>query len=113
MLRNVPVLVLVLLALAPAAAARPGSPPPHHGLWLCLHSHEAQSWRDRDSGGNGHFGGLQMTPAWGGYFRGTADRYTQLEQEWFAERGYRSSGFASWWLRQQWGQTIGWCWRHA
>lgn len=86
--------------------------PPHHALWLCIHRYEG-AWDDPNSGNNGHYGGLQMTPGWLGYFSGTANNYSQFQQEWFAERGYRDSGYSRGWLAGQWGQTIGPCWQHA
>lgn len=86
--------------------------PPHHNLWLCIHSNEG-NWDDPNSGNNGHYGGLQMSPGWLGYFKGTADHFSQFQQEWFAEIGYRDSHYSRSWLQGQWGQTIGPCWQHA
>jgi hypothetical protein len=79
---------------------------------MCIHGGEG-NWDDPNSGGNGHYGGLQMTPGWLGYFSGTANHYTQLQQEWYAEQGYRDSGYSRSWLNGQWGQTIGPCWTYA
>lgn len=97
---------------AARAAQLLASFPPHHALWMCIHAGEGR-WDDPNSGGNGHWGGLQMTPGWGGLFTGTADHYSQAQQEWFAETGYRRSGYSRSWLQGQWGQTIGPCWRFA
>lgn len=96
--------------------------PAHHLLWLCIHGtpslgtpigHEASSWSNDDTGHNGHYGGLQMTWSWLGIFTGPANQYTQLQQENFAEEGYRDSGYSHAWLGGQWEQTIGPCWRYA
>jgi hypothetical protein len=96
--------------------------PPHHALWMCIHgdpkygSHvgnEASSWKNHDTGDNGHYGGLQMYPGWLNMFRGTADQYSQLQQEWFAEKAYRQNRYRQSWLTGQWGQTISPCWQHA
>jgi hypothetical protein len=74
--------------------------PPHERAWLCIHRFEG-SWTD---GGAPYYGGLQMD--WGFMARyagwllrskGTADRWTPLEQMWVAERAYRSGrGFSPW-----------------
>lgn len=99
--------------IAAAARARMlAAFPPHHFLWMCIHGGEGR-WDDPNSGHNGHWGGLQMTPGWDGLFAGTADRYSQAQQEWFAETGYRLSGYSHHWLNGQWGQTIGGCWGYA
>lgn len=77
--------------------------PPHHNLWLCVHRGEGR-WDDPNSGGNGHWGGLQMTPGWGGLPTGaTANNLSQFEQEWLAEHEGAKYSFAHWWLMQQWG----------
>jgi hypothetical protein len=86
--------------------------PEHHALWECIHEGEG-SWSDPNSGGNGHYGGLQMTPGWEGEFSGTADQYSEVQQERFAEDAYRRTGYSRAWLNGQWGQTIGPCWRYA
>lgn len=97
--------------------------PPHHSLWLCIHGDpryrvgggggEAGSWSDRDTGGNGHWGGLQMHPGWGYGTSYYASDDSELVQEWAAENGYRANGYSRGWLIGQWGQTIGPCWRYA
>ena len=78
---------------------------PRRSAWLCIYRHESdprQGWRTRT--GNGFYGGLQMTISfqrtYGGHLlrrKGTADRWTPLEQMWVAERAYRSGrGFYPW-----------------
>ena len=76
--------------------------PPHHALWMCVHNHEASNWQDPNSGGNGHYGGLQMHPGWGYSTSYYASEDSQLTQEWAAERGFRASGFSRVWLFGQW-----------
>lgn len=76
--------------------------PPHHALWMCIHGHEAADWQNRDTGGNGHYGGLQMHKGWGYGTSYYASDDTQLVIEWSAERGYRASGFSKTWLMGQW-----------
>jgi hypothetical protein len=79
--------------------------PPHRRQWLCIHRHERhprQGWRTRT--GNGFYGGLQMNLAFQRQYghrllqrKGTADRWTPLEQMWVAERAHRSGrGFGPW-----------------
>lgn len=73
---------------------------PNRGAWLCIHRHEG-SWNDPHSP---YYGGLQMDigfqRAYGGYLlgtKGTADRWTPLEQMWTAEKARRSGrGFYPW-----------------
>jgi hypothetical protein len=89
------------LAVARTRAAQP----PHRAAWLCIHRHErhpAQGWRTRT--GNGYYGGLQMNISFQRSYgpdllrrKGTADRWTAVEQMWVAERAYRSGrGFGPW-----------------
>jgi hypothetical protein len=87
-----------------AAAARlQASHPAHFDDWMCIHSHEA-GWTNHDTGHNGHYGGLQMSfDFMRGYApelyaaKGTADRWTPLEQMWVAERAWASGrGFHPW-----------------
>jgi hypothetical protein len=79
--------------------------PPRLRAWLCIHRHERHprmGWRTAT--GNGYYGGLQMdisfqrTYGWDLLRRkGTANRWTALEQIWVAERAYRSGrGFSPW-----------------
>lgn len=83
--------------------------PAHHALWQCLHPHEAIDWHNQDTGGNGHYGGLQMSYNWLGIVHGNPANLSPLAQEWAAETGYRQSGYSSAWLWGQWQQTLGFC----
>lgn len=87
------------------AAERLALTPPRRSQWLCIHRHERhprQGWRTRT--GNGYYGGLQMNidfqRAYGADLlrrKGTADRWSPIEQIWVAERAYRSGlGFRPW-----------------
>jgi Transglycosylase-like domain len=87
------------------AARRRAARPPHLKAWLCIHRYErhpGQGWATRT--GNGYYGGLQMDLSFqrrhGGDLlrrKGTADRWTRLEQMWVAERAYRAGhGFYPW-----------------
>ena len=87
------------------AAERRATNPPHRSAWQCIHRYERhphQGWATRT--GNGYYGGLQMDlafqRAYGGRLlraKGTADRWSALEQMWVAERAYRSGrGFYPW-----------------
>jgi hypothetical protein len=75
--------------------------PPHRRQWQCIHSYEG-AWQSNT--GNGYYGGLQMDIAfqrnYGSWLlrrKGTADRWTAIEQMWVAERAHRSGqGFAPW-----------------
>ena len=75
--------------------------PPRLAAWRCIQRHEGP-WRAAT--GNGYYGGLQMDYAfmrrYGRYLlrtKGTANRWTPLEQIWVAERAYRSGlGFRPW-----------------
>jgi hypothetical protein len=75
--------------------------PAHKRQWLCIHHYEG-AWTART--GNGYYGGLQMDVQfmriYGGkllHTKGTADRWTPLEQMWVAEKAYRSGrGFYPW-----------------
>jgi hypothetical protein len=79
--------------------------PPRRGAWLCIYRHEShprQGWQTRT--GNGYYGGLQMDISfqrtYGGWLlrrKGTADRWSAIEQMWIAERAHRSGrGFHPW-----------------
>ena len=87
------------------AAQHQAANPPHRGAWLCIHRYErspAQGWRTRT--GNGYYGGLQMDISFQRAYgpellrrKGTADRWTAVEQMWVAERAHRSGrGFYPW-----------------
>ena len=81
-------------------ARRKAVNPPHKRAWLCIHRHEG-AWNDPNPP---YYGGLQMDisfqRAYGSHLlrrKGTADRWTPLEQMWVAERAYRSGrGFYPW-----------------
>jgi hypothetical protein len=73
--------------------------PPHRAAWLCIHRLEG-AWNDPNAP---YWGGLQMGVAFMEAFgarllrlRGTADRWTPLEQMWAAERAYKVMGFHPW-----------------
>jgi hypothetical protein len=74
--------------------------PVHRRAWLCIHRYEG-SWRDD---GAPYYGGLQMDIGFQQHYghvllrtKGTADRWTPLEQMWVAEKAYRSGrGFYPW-----------------
>ncbi len=79
--------------------------PPHRSAWLCIHRYERnprQGWATNT--GNGYYGGLQMDVSfqrtYGGSLlrrKGTANRWTALEQMWVAERAYSSGrGYHPW-----------------
>jgi hypothetical protein len=78
---------------------------PNRSAWMCIHRHErhpSQGWRTRT--GNGYYGGLQMDISfqrtYGRFLlraKGTADRWSAVEQMWVAERARRSGrGFYPW-----------------
>jgi hypothetical protein len=75
--------------------------PPHLRQWLCIHRYEGD-WAAHT--GNGYYGGLQMDigfqRAYGAWLlagKGTADRWTPLEQMLVAERAHASGlGFSPW-----------------
>jgi hypothetical protein len=86
-------------------AGRRAQHPPHRTAWLCLHRYErhpGQGWRTRT--GNGFYGGLQMDwrfmATYGRWLlrtKGTADRWSPLEQMWAAEKALRAGrGFSPW-----------------
>ncbi|HEX2061564.1 MAG TPA: transglycosylase family protein [Thermoanaerobaculia bacterium] len=73
--------------------------------WLCIYRHERhprQGWGTRT--GNGFYGGLQMDVGFQRRYgadllrrKGTADKWSPIEQIWVAERAYRSGrGFWPW-----------------
>ena len=84
---------------------RQANNPPRLRQWLCIHRYERhpqQGWSTRT--GNGFYGGLQMDLAFQRTYgaellrrKGTADRWSAIEQIWVAERAYRSGrGFYPW-----------------
>ena len=99
--------VLILNAWKAKAAKRrrQASNPPRLQAWLCIHRHERnprQGWATAT--GNGYYGGLQMDLSFQRTYgsdllrrKGTANRWTPLEQIWVAERAYRAGrGFYPW-----------------
>jgi hypothetical protein len=74
--------------------------PPHLAAWLCIHRYEG-SWTDPNPP---YFGGLQMDLGFQRTYapelvdrKGTADKWSPLEQIWVAERAYQSGrGFYPW-----------------
>jgi hypothetical protein len=75
--------------------------PPHRRQWLCIHRFEG-GWHSNT--GNGYYGGLQMDLMFQRTYapgllrsKGTADRWSPLEQMWAAERAHRAGrGFYPW-----------------
>ncbi len=91
--------VLRLWAGRAERARRQGRRPPHLRAWLCIHRYEG-AWSDPNPP---YYGGLQMDygfqRAYGAELlrrKGTADRWTPLEQMWVAERALRRRGFRPW-----------------
>jgi hypothetical protein len=79
--------------------------PPFKRAWICIYLHERHprmGWKTAT--GNGFYGGLQMNLAFQRLYgsdllrkKGTANRWTALEQIWVAVRAYRSGrGFYPW-----------------
>ena len=85
-------------------ARRAAQRPPHLRHWLCIYRHErhpGQGWRTRT--GNGYYGGLQMDLAFQRRYapwllrrKGTANRWSPVEQIWVAERGRKVQGWYAW-----------------
>jgi hypothetical protein len=81
-------------------AFRRAKNPPRLSAWLCIHHHEGP-WKDPNPP---YYGGLQMDMSFQRTYgrdllrrKGTADKWTPLEQIWVAERAYRSGrGFYPW-----------------
>ena len=81
-------------------AWRRAKSPPRLSAWLCIHHHEGP-WNDPNPP---YYGGLQMDLSFQRRYgrdllrrKGTADRWTPLEQMWVAERAYRAGrGFYPW-----------------
>jgi hypothetical protein len=76
------------------------SRPPYRSAWLCIQRHEG-AWTDA---GAPYYGGLQMDLSFQRTHapallrrKGTANRWTPLEQMWVAERALRrGTGFYPW-----------------
>jgi hypothetical protein len=74
--------------------------PPRYREWMCIHRYEG-GWTLIDGP---YYGGLQMNMEFQRMFgrellarKGTANRWTPLEQIWVAERAYRSGlGYQPW-----------------
>src|SRR5213593_1896996 len=74
--------------------------PAHRRAWLCIHRYEG-AWQDTNAP---YYGGLQMDISFQEHYgrtllrsKGTADRWTPLEQMWVAEKAYHSGvGFYPW-----------------
>jgi hypothetical protein len=86
-------------------AQRRAADPPHEYAWRCIQLHEAKNvggWAAQT--GNGYYGGLQLSLQFQRIYapdlvrvKGTADRWTALEQMWVAERAHRDGwGFTPW-----------------
>jgi hypothetical protein len=92
--------VLELWRKRAVAARRKAHSPPRLRAWLCIKRHEGP-WNDPRAP---YYGGLQMDLTFQRLYgaellrrKGTADRWTPLEQIWVAERAYRSGrGFYPW-----------------
>jgi len=74
--------------------------PPHKDEFLCIHRYEGP-WTAAT--GNGYYGGLQMDipfqAQWGRHLlrrKGTANRWSPIEQIWVAERALHVVGFGAW-----------------
>jgi hypothetical protein len=82
------------------AARRRAQRPPHKRAWLCIQRYEGR-WNDPNPP---YYGGLQMDLGFQRRYgrallarKGTADRWTPLEQMWAAERAHRAGrGFWPW-----------------
>ena len=82
-----------------ATARHQAHHPPRHSEWLCIHRYEG-GWRLIDGP---YYGGLQMNLEFQRMYgpellrtKGTANRWTPIEQIWVAERAYRELGYQPW-----------------
>jgi hypothetical protein len=81
-------------------ARRKAQHPPHMKAWLCIHRYEG-AWTDPNPP---YYGGLQMDLGFQRTYgpellrrKGTAEKWTPLEQIWVAVRAHRSGrGFYPW-----------------
>lgn len=76
---------------------------PHLRAWRCIYRYENAGHGWHANTGNGYFGGLQMDIDFQRTYgpkllrrKGTADRWTPVEQMLVAERAWRDRGFAPW-----------------
>lgn len=96
--------VLELWKQRASRARRAAQHPPRLRQWLCIYRHERhpeQGWGTAT--GNGFYGGLQMNIAfqrrhaqWLLRRKGTANRWSPVEQIWIAERGRKVQGWGAW-----------------
>ena len=92
--------VLALWRKRAAAARRQAHNPPRKAAWSCIQRHEG-AWNDPHAP---YYGGLQMDIHFQRLYgpdllrrKGTANKWTPVEQMWVAERAYRSGrGFYPW-----------------
>lgn len=92
--------VLELWRKRAVATRRKAHNPPRLRAWLCIKRHEGP-WNDAHAP---YYGGLQMDLTFQRLYgadllrrKGTANRWTPIEQIWVAERAYRSGrGFYPW-----------------
>jgi hypothetical protein len=74
--------------------------PPHRSAWMCIHRYEGR-WNDPHAP---YYGGLQMDITFQQLYgrdllrrKGTADKWSPVEQMWVAERALRAGrGFHPW-----------------
>ena len=98
--RRYQVWMLRLWTARAAAVRKQASRPPHLAAWRCIQRHEGR-WNDPNPP---YYGGLQMDlgfqRTYGAYLlrrKGTANKWTPLEQMWVAARAVRSGrGFYPW-----------------
>lgn len=113
MIRFAALCAAVLVAAALLHSATAALRPPHYQLWMCVHQHEHSAWNDPNAP---YYGGLQM----GSWFmrtygarllraKGTADRWTPLEQMWVAENAYKRERYSTAWFNTQWPPSAGRC----
>lgn len=93
-------ILILIVAIFFAKRAESYDRPAHYQAWLCIHRYEG-AWNANT--GNGYYGGLQMDRAFQRAYayrlyriKGTANRWTPLEQMWTAERAWRTRGFHPW-----------------
>lgn len=87
------------IAKRKAGPAVPAGYPPHHALWVCIGRYEGGVTSVNP---NGHYGMLQTTLNWMKQLAGPASNYSQVEQEWAAERAWAANGYSYSFLYQQW-----------